>query len=132
MEEKEDLDKKLDLWEKLKEEDAPMADRMELARLDEKIVKMIQKRTIFAVQVSEEKIAISKEKKICLVCRGEVIGFSYNCKCGANYCENCARALTNLENVCWACETPIDYSKPVKLFKDEAEHIKVKEKAKKK
>ncbi len=130
--EKDDLLKKLDLWEELEEEDAPMSDRMELARLDEKIVKMIQKHTILPVQVSEEKIAISKEKKICLVCRGEVFGFSYACKCGANYCENCARALTNLENVCWACETPIDYSKPVKTFKEEAERIKVQKKAKKK
>jgi hypothetical protein len=130
--ENEDLLTKLDLWEKLKEEDAPMAERLELARLDEKIVKMIQKRFVVSVQVSEEKIAISKEKKICLVCRGEVFGFSYICKCGANYCENCARALTNLENVCWACDVPIDYSKPVKSFKERAEHNKVQEKAKKK
>lgn len=130
--EKEDLDKKLDLWEKLKEDNAPMSDRMELARLDEKILRMIQKLTIVSVQVSEEKVVISKEKKICLVCRGEVLGFSYACKCGANYCENCARALTNLENVCWACETPIDYSKPVKPFKEEAERIEIQEETKKK
>ena len=130
--EKEDLIKKLYLWEKLKEEDAPMSERMELARLDEKIVRKIQKRPLLTVQVSEEKIAISKEVKICLVCRGEVFGFSFACKCGANYCENCARALTNLENVCWACENPIDYSKPVKPFKDEMEKMKVKEKVKKK
>ena len=71
--------------------------------------------------MSEEKVAISKETKICLVCRGEVLGYSYICKCGANYCENCARALTNLENVCWACETPIDYSMPVKQFKEDAD-----------
>ncbi|MCK4384544.1 MAG: tetratricopeptide repeat protein, partial [Candidatus Lokiarchaeota archaeon] len=63
--EEEDLDKKLDLWERLKEEDAPMSERMELARLDEKVVKLIQKRTIFTAQVSEEKITVSKEKKIC-------------------------------------------------------------------
>ena len=126
-----DLNKKLDLWEKLKEEDAPMSDRMELARLDEKIVKMIQKHPVLTVQVSEEKVAISKETKICLVCRGEVFGFSYICKCGANYCENCARALTNLENVCWACEVPIDYSKPVKPHKVE-DIVRVDKKAKKK
>ena len=130
--EEEELLKKLDLWEKLKEGDAPMSDRMELARLDEKIVKIIQKRTILSVQVSEEKVAISKEKKICLVCRGEVFGFSYACKCGANYCENCARALTNLENMCWACDVPIDYSKPVKSFDKEKEKVKVEEKVKKK
>ncbi|KKM66109.1 hypothetical protein LCGC14_1484460, partial [marine sediment metagenome] len=66
------------------------------------------------------------------VCRGEAFGFSYACKCGANYCENCARALTNLENVCWACETQIDYSKPVKQFKKEEERVKAEVKPKKK
>ena len=130
--EKEDLDKKLDLWEKLKEEDAPMTDRMELARLDEKIIKMIQKRPVLTVQVSEEKITISKEKKICLVCRGEVLRFSYICECGAIYCENCARAITNIENVCWVCDVPIDYSKPVKPFKEEEERVKVEVRPKKK
>jgi hypothetical protein len=53
-----------------------------------------------------------------LVCRGEVLKFSYICECGANYCGNCARALTNLENVCWACDVPIDYLKPVKPYKE--------------
>jgi len=48
------------------------------------------------------------------------------------YCGNCAQALTDLENVCWACDVPIDYSKPVKPFKDKAERIQVQEKAKKK
>jgi len=61
-----------------------------------------------------------------------VFGFSYISKCGANNFENCARALANLENVCWACELPIDYSKPVKQFKEEEESVKVQEKAKKK
>ena len=64
------------------------------------------------------------------VCRGGVFGFSYICKCGANYCENCARALTNLENVCWACEVPIDYSKPVKPHKVE-DIVRVDKKGKK-
>jgi len=129
--ENEDLSKKLDLWEKLKEENAPMTDRMELARLDEKIVKMIQKHRLLTVQVSEEKVVLTKETKICLVCRSEVLGFSYNCRCGANYCEKCARAVSDLENVCWACEVPIDYSKPVKPFIAE-ERVKFDKRAKKK
>jgi len=130
--EKEDLIKKLDLWIKLKEENAPMSDRMELARLDEKIVKMIQKRPVLTVQLSEEKIAISKEKKICLVCRGGVLRFSYICECGAIYCGNCAQALTNLENMCWACDAPIDFLKPVKPYKDEEERVEMGEKSKEK
>jgi len=130
--EKEDLLKKLDLWERLKESGAPMAERLELARLDEKIIGIVYKNTILTPQLTEEKVAISKETKICLVCRGEVLRFSYICECGANYCGNCAHALTNLENVCWACDLPIDYSKPVKKFKEEAERIKVQDKSKKK
>jgi tetratricopeptide (TPR) repeat protein len=117
--EKEELLKRLDLWEKLKENDAPMADRMELARLDEKTMKAIQNHLVFTVQVSEEKITVSKERKICLVCRGEVLRFTYICECGAIYCDNCARALTNLENICWVCDVPIDYSKPVKHIEEE-------------
>ena len=116
--------------EKLKEENAPMADRMEVARLDEKIVKMIQRRPVLTVQVSEEKISVSKEKKICLVCRGEVLRFNYICECGAIYCENCARALTNLENMCWACNIPIDYFKPTKPFKEEEARIQIGKKSK--
>jgi len=128
--ENEDLLKKLDLWEKLKESGAPMADRLELARLDEKIVGIIYNRAVLTPQVTEEKVVISKETKICLVCRGKVFGFSYICKCGANYCENCARALTNLENVCWVCDVPIDYSKPVKPYKEEEDRAKVEDKVK--
>ena len=130
--ENEDLLKKLDLWEKLKETRAPMEDRLDLARLDEKIVELVYNRALLTPQVTEEKVTILKEKKICLVCRSEVLRFSYICECGANYCETCARALPNLENVCWACNVPIDYTKPVKPLKEEAEHFKVQEKAKKK
>ncbi len=91
---------------------------------------MVKKRAELTSQVTVEKVVISKEKKICLVCRGEVFSFSFNFKCSANYCENCARALTNLENVYWTCDIPIDYSKPVKPFKEEK--VKVKEEENKK
>ena len=128
----EDLLKKSDLWEKLEETNAPMSTRLDLALLDEKIEGIFTSQSLLTTQVREEKVAISKETKICLVCRGEVFGFSYACKCGANYCENCARALSNLENVCWACDNPIDYSKPSQPYKEEEEHIKVQEKVKKK
>jgi tetratricopeptide (TPR) repeat protein len=128
--ESEDLLKKLDLWERLKASGAPIAERLELARLDEKIVGMVFKNTLPFTPLTEEKVTISKETKICLVCRGEVLRFSYICECGANYCGNCAQALTNMENVCWACEIPIDYLKPVKSYKNE-ERIYIEDKAKK-
>ena len=129
--ENDDLLKNEDLWKKLKEENAPMADRVALACLHEQIEGMIHKPTISAVYVRDEKVAITKETKICLVCRGEVLRFTYICECGAIYCDNCARALTNLENVCWVCENPIDYTKPVKLYKDEVEEINFKHNGKK-
>jgi hypothetical protein len=128
----EDLLKKSELWEKLEEIEAPMSDRLELAQLDEQIEGIVKTPTILTTQIREEKVVITKETKICLVCRGEVFGFSYICKCGANYCENCARAVSDLENVCWACEEAIDYSKPVMHIKNELEQVKVEKKAKKK
>jgi len=116
--EKEDLLKKLDLWNKLKKVGASVADRIVLAQLEEQIGGMVQNRALLTTQVIKTEVAIHEEKKICLVCRGEVLRYSYICECGAIYCEKCARAVTDLENVCWACEVPIDYSKPVKLKED--------------
>ena len=78
-----------------------------------------------------EKVTISKEKKICLVCRGEVLKFSYICECGANYCENCARVLIDLENMCWSCDLPIDSLKPTKPFEDQSKREIVDKKPKK-
>ncbi len=128
--ENEDLLKKLDLWEKLKETNASLADRLELARLDEQIIGMVQNLTELTPQITEENVAISKDKKICLVCRGEILRYTYICECGALYCENCARAITDLENVCWVCDIPIDYSKPTKAYQND-EMIRINDKGKK-
>lgn len=77
-------------------------------------------------QISEEEISISKEKKICLVCKGNVGGFSFICdECGAFYCENCAKSMLNLENACWVCNTPIDPTKPSKPYEKEKEGPKL-------
>jgi tetratricopeptide (TPR) repeat protein len=117
--ENEELLTKLDIWENLKDSGAQMADRLKLARIDEHIIGLIQNQSILTSKVSVDEITIHEQKKICLVCRSEVLKFSYICKCGAIYCENCARALSNLENVCWVCESQIDTHKPIKPFKDE-------------
>jgi len=85
------------------------------------------------LQISEEEVTFYKEKTICMVCKGKVEGFNFICTdCKALYCAKCANALSNLDNVCWVCDVPIDNSKPSKPFKEEAERIKVQEKAKKK
>jgi hypothetical protein len=77
-------------------------------------------------QITEEEVSISKEKKICLVCKGSIGGFSFICNdCGTFYCQNCANSLITLENACWVCNTPIDPSKPSKPYEKEKEDLKV-------
>jgi len=86
--------------------------------------------------LTEEEVSISKEKKICLVCKGKLSRHNiYICPgCDTFYCQKCAYALENLENACWVCETPFDESKPVKPFKkeEEMEEIEISEKPQKK
>lgn len=68
-------------------------------------------------KVTEEEVSISKEKKICLVCKGLLGRILFMCpKCNSFYCIKCAEALTNLENVCWACNEPLDPSKTFTPF----------------
>jgi len=65
-----------------------------------------------------------REKGLCLVCKKSISRLTYICpKCDALYCIKCSNALTNLENMCWVCETPFDESKPVKIGKRSDEEI---------
>ncbi|MFX1478823.1 MAG: tetratricopeptide repeat protein [Promethearchaeota archaeon] len=86
----------------------------ENAPLESLVTEIFIRKTI---QITEKEVVIQKEKKICLVCKGKVVKFFYICECGAIYCEKCARAISDLENLCWACNAPIDYSKPVETIK---------------
>lgn len=71
-------------------------------------------------KITEEEVSISKEKKICLVCKGQILRHNFVCpECQSFYCDKCYKALTNLENACWACDTALDASKPIKLDKKE-------------
>ena len=85
-------------------------------------------------QVSEKKVIVYKERKKCLVCLGDIEGFdNYICsKCDSIYCKKCAKALIEIENVCWSCESPIDKMKPVKYSKQEEEKNRIKNKKKNK
>ncbi|MHA2130686.1 MAG: hypothetical protein ACW99L_11990 [Promethearchaeota archaeon] len=115
---------KLDIWEHLVKINAPLSDRLNIIRLDQQFGSIIRNRTILNTEIKEEKVTIHKEKKICLVCRGEVLKHSYICECGSLYCESCADAISNIENVCWACNSPIDLSKTIKLYNEGREkHI---------
>lgn len=63
--------------------------------------------------ITVEEIQLYKEKGLCLVCKSKVARLNYVCpKCNALYCLKCSKALTDLENRCWVCETPFDESKP--------------------
>ena len=69
-------------------------------------------------QLSEEEVTFYREQKICLVCKGTTLGFTYICPdCKALYCEKCARSLIDLENACWICNSAIDKTKTVKIHK---------------
>lgn len=81
--------------------------------------------------ITEEEVTFHRERKICLVCKGAVAGINYICpECSALYCINCSKELSNLENMCWVCNEPIDKEKPSKPFKIEGIEAKVKEKDK--
>ncbi|KKM08460.1 hypothetical protein LCGC14_1724220 [marine sediment metagenome] len=124
----------LEMWDNLEEINAPFSKRMELAHLGKNLAKSIRSRLVKVAQVSEKSITVYKEQKKCLVCKGNIEGFNkYICShCDSVYCEHCARALIDIENVCWSCESPIDKSKPVKFLKQEGKSIKIKkEKVKK-
>jgi len=77
-------------------------------------------------QITEEEVSLYKEKKICLVCKGKATGFNiFICSsCNTLYCRNCATALSDLENVCWVCDSPIDESKPFKSYEKDKEEPK--------
>jgi hypothetical protein len=68
-------------------------------------------------KITEEEIKFYREKTICMVCKGKLEGYGiFLCGgCKSLYCEMCARTLEELENACWACYSPIDKSRPVKL-----------------
>jgi hypothetical protein len=76
--------------------------------------------------ITEEEVSLYRDQAICLVCKSKIIGFSFICECKALYCEKCARALINLENACWVCNSPFDKSKPSKSFEGkEEEELKI-------
>ena len=78
--------------------------------------------------LTEAEIAFYREQKVCLVCKGEVIGFNnFICpSCNVLYCAKCAIALSELENICWVCETTIDKTKPIKLLEKKDKKIREK------
>ncbi|MFX1567422.1 MAG: hypothetical protein ACFFCV_03540 [Promethearchaeota archaeon] len=103
-------------WDNLRKSNAPVSKRMDLAHLNENLNEFIRVQMSTNAQVYEKKITVYKERKQCLVCLGEIEGFdNYICpNCDSIYCKKCAKALIEIENVCWSCESPIDKAKPIK------------------
>jgi len=116
--EHEKLQNQLSMWDDLNEEDVPLSERIKLARVDEQIGRLLRNRISFTAQVKEKQITVHKERKICIVCKGDISGFMYTCICDALYCEKCARVITAIENMCWICNTPFDITKPIKPYKE--------------
>ncbi|MFX0103433.1 MAG: hypothetical protein ACFFCS_27980, partial [Candidatus Hodarchaeota archaeon] len=77
--------------------------------------------------ITEKEITYYKEQKICLVCKGNATGLNlaFICpECDVLYCEKCVRVLIGMENACWACNSPLDPSKPVKTEQGETEELR--------
>lgn len=95
---------------------------------DKGILSMFTRRNL----ITEEEISISKEKRICLVCKKKLSRDIYICPdCSALYCKDCSSALIIIENACWVCNTPFDPLKPVKLLEQAIKGEKKKRKIKK-
>ncbi len=114
---------KMDTWEQLEKIDAPLSERIELARLDDHLKGKFRTRMIKMERVIKEEVTMYKDSQTCLVCKGSAEGFNiYLCPaCNSIYCRVCAQAVNDLENQCWSCNSPIDDSKPVKPYKPEIE-----------
>ena len=110
---------KLDTWEQLEKADAPLSERMELARLDDHLKGKFRTRMMKMERISEGEVTVYKGSQPCLVCKGSAEGFNvYVCpSCNSHYCKACAQAVIELENQCWSCNSTIDASKPVKPYK---------------
>ena len=68
---------------------------------------------------SEEEVSFFREQNVCIICRGNILHYNFICDCTALYCEKCAHAIEDAENACWACNRPIDESKPTTPFEEE-------------
>lgn len=75
--------------------------------------------------ITEEEIELYRKEKICIVCKSKISRFNYVCpECDVLYCLRCSKALSNLENACWVCETPFDEVKP-QLTQGEKDDISI-------
>lgn len=56
----------------------------------------------------ESEVSIEKEKHLCVVHRGKIVGAVYICpECETYYCMKCAKVLKRKNEKCWACNSKI-------------------------
>jgi len=76
------------------------------------------------VNININDVRMYREKGLCLVCKNRISRLTYVCpECDSLYCYKCSSALTNLENMCWVCNTPFDESKKGKIGKSTDDEI---------
>ena len=76
--------------------------------------------------ITEEEITVSKEKRVCLVCKVKLERSMFICPdCHTFYCKKCSDTLKDLENACWVCNTPFDELNPSKPFKYDEKEEKI-------
>jgi hypothetical protein len=128
-----ELMERLGEWKYLKETNAPLSERIELARLNDHLKGKFRTKMMKMERIVEKEITIYKDLKTCIVCKGDAEGFDvFICpNCNSIYCKGCAEALIAIENECWTCNIPIDNSKPIKSLKLEEPRTFIKIKKKK-
>jgi hypothetical protein len=78
------------------------------------------------VGINQEDVEFYRNETLCMVCKNNLIGFKklFICPdCKAMYCEDCAKELIKLDNMCWGCLNPIDKSQPTKPIEDVEDEI---------
>ncbi len=67
------------------------------------------------LEQTASEIDIEEKEVICVVHKGPIVGALYLCpKCKTYYCVNCALAIKEKGEKCWACENEIDLAVPKK------------------
>ncbi|MHA2050811.1 MAG: tetratricopeptide repeat protein [Promethearchaeota archaeon] len=100
----------LSIWDDFKHKEVSLSERIKFAGMDVQMRDLLQNRAILTVPVKEEEVTIHREKRVCMVCRGEVVGYMYTCQCDTIYCDKCTQALAEIENICWVCNAPLKIS----------------------
>ncbi|MGQ4875233.1 MAG: hypothetical protein ACP6IY_14295 [Promethearchaeia archaeon] len=69
-------------------------------------------------EINKNELEMVNKKKICVICKNKLGGSVFICpKCRTIYCKKCFDFISDKENICWICKTPLNKNKPY-LSKD--------------